>query len=76
MSAELLGCIGITEPNAGSDVGNIKTRASKKGDRYILTGSKNWITYAQVADVGVVYAYTDPSTKYKGLSAFIVDFAP
>ena len=73
VSAEYLGCIGITEPNAGSDVGNIKTRASKKGDRYILTGSKNWITYAQVADVGVVYAYTDPSTKYKGLSAFIVD---
>jgi glutaryl-CoA dehydrogenase (non-decarboxylating) len=71
--AEYLGCIGITEPNAGSDVGSLKTRADKKGDTYILAGSKNWITYAQVADVGVVYAYTDPSKRYKGMSAFIVD---
>ncbi len=73
VSAEILGCIGITEPNAGSDVGGIKTKAVKKGDTYILTGSKNWITYAQVADVGIIYAYTDPSQKYKGLSALIVE---
>ncbi len=73
VKAEYLGCIGITEPNAGSDVGSLKTRAEKKGDVYILAGSKNWITYAQVADVGVIYAYTDPSKKYKGMSAFIVD---
>ena len=46
VSTEYLGCIGITEPNAGSDVGGIKTRALKKGDRYLLTGLKNWITYA------------------------------
>jgi glutaryl-CoA dehydrogenase (non-decarboxylating) len=45
----------------------------KKGDRYLLTGSKNWITYAQVADIGIIYAYTDSSVKYRGLSAFIVD---
>lgn len=73
LSAELLGCIGITEPDAGSDTGAIKTTAEKKGDAYILNGSKNWITYAQVADVGLIYAYTDPSIKYKGLSAFIVE---
>lgn len=73
VSAEYLGCIGITEPNAGSDVGSLKTRAERKGDKYILTGSKNWITYAQVADAGVIYAYTDPSKRYKGMSAFIVD---
>ena len=73
VSAEHLGCIGITEANAGSDVGSMKTRAVKKGNKYILTGSKNWITYAQVADVGVIYAYTDPSIKYKGMSGFIVD---
>jgi len=73
LSGEFLGCIGITEPNAGSDVGGIKTKAVKKGDFYILTGSKNWITYAQVADVGIIYAYTNPSVKYKGLSAFIVE---
>ena len=73
VSAEHLGCVGITEANAGSDVGSMKTKAIKKGDKYVLTGSKNWITYAQVADVGVIYAYTDPQKKYKGMSGFIVD---
>lgn len=73
VSAEYLDCIGITEPNAGSDVGGIKTKAEKRGDRYILNGSKYRITYAQVSDVGVIYAYTDASQKYHGMSAFIVD---
>jgi len=73
VSTEYLGCIGITEANAGSDVGSLRTKAEKRGDVYILTGSKTWITYAQVADAGVVYAYTDPTKKYKGMSAFIVD---
>lgn len=73
VSAEILGSINITEPNAGSDVAAIKTRAEKKGDHYVISGSKTWITYADVADIGIVYAYTDPSQKYKGLSAFIVD---
>ena len=73
VSAEWLGCICITEADAGSDVGGMKTVAVKEGDRYIISGSKNWITYAQVADVGIVYAYTDPSKPYKGMSAFIVD---
>ena len=73
VSAETLGCICITEANAGSDVGSLKTTAVKKGDTYILNGSKNWITYAQVADIGIVYAYTDSSKPYKGMSAFIVD---
>ena len=73
VTSESLGCIQITEANAGSDVGSMKTKAVKKGDRYIITGSKNWITFAQVADVGILYAYTDPSKKYKGMSAFIVD---
>ena len=73
VSAEYLGCLGITEPNAGTDVAAIKTKAVKKEDKYILNGSKNWITYAQVADIGIFYAYTDPSKKYKGMSAFIID---
>jgi glutaryl-CoA dehydrogenase (non-decarboxylating) len=73
VSTEYLGCIGITEPNAGSDIGSMKTKAVKNGNRYVLSGSKNWITYAQVADVGVVYAYTDLNQRYKGMSAFIVD---
>ncbi len=73
VSTEFLGCIGITEPNAGTDVAAMRTRAVRKGDKYILSGSKTWITYAQVADLGVIYAYTDPSKKHKGMSAFIVD---
>ena len=73
VSAEWLGCLCITEPNAGSDVGAIGTKAVRDGDAYILNGSKTWITYAQVADVGMVYAYTDPSVRYKGLSTFVVD---
>ncbi len=73
VSAEWLGCIGITEGDAGSDVANIKTIAVKQGDVYVINGSKNWITYAQVADVGIIYAYTDPEQRYKGLSAFVVD---
>lgn len=73
VSTEYLGCVGITEPNAGSDVGSMRTRALKHGDKYMLTGSKNWITYAQVADIGIIYAYTNPTKKYKGMSGFIVD---
>jgi glutaryl-CoA dehydrogenase (non-decarboxylating) len=73
VSAETLGCICITEPNAGTDVGGLKTKAVRQGDNYIISGSKMWITFAQVADVGIVYAYTDPSRPYKGMSAFIVD---
>ncbi len=73
VDATYLGCIGITEADAGSDVGAIKTKAIKRGNRYFITGSKSWITYAQVADIGLIYAYTDPSTPYKGMSAFIVD---
>lgn len=73
VAADTLGCIGITEPNAGSDVAGLQTKAVKDGDRYILNGSKNWITYAQVADVGIFYAYTDPAQKHHGISGFIVD---
>ena len=73
LRAGSLGCICITEGDAGSDVANIKTTAVKKGSSYILNGSKNWITYAQVADLGIVYAYTDPTKRHRGLSAFIVD---
>jgi glutaryl-CoA dehydrogenase (non-decarboxylating) len=73
VSGEWLGCIGITESDAGSDVGAIRTRAIRDGEVYILNGTKTWITYAQVADIGIIYAYTDPTIRYKGISAFIVD---
>jgi len=72
-SAEWLSCFAITEPDAGSDVGAMRTTALKDGDHYVLNGSKTWISNAQVADVALVYAYTDPKTKYKGMSAFMVD---
>ena len=59
VSAEALGCICITEPNAGSDVASMRTKAVEDGSHYIINGSKNWITYGEVADIGIVYAYTD-----------------
>jgi len=73
LKGELLGCIGITEPNAGSDVAALQTTAVKDGNDYILNGSKTWITWATVADVGIVYAYTDRAKKHKGITAFIVE---
>ena len=62
-----------TEPEAGSDVAGIKTVARKEGDYYILNGSKTFITGATVANFYTVFAYTDPSVRYKGMSCFIVD---
>ena len=73
VSAEWLSCFAITEPDAGSDVGAMRTTAIKDGDHYVLNGSKTWISNAQVGDVALVYAYTDPKIKYKGMSAFMVD---
>jgi acyl-CoA dehydrogenase len=62
-----------TEPEAGSDVAGIKTTARKEGDHYILNGSKTFITGATVADFYTVFAYTDPNTRYNGMSCFIVE---
>ncbi|NHM27369.1 acyl-CoA dehydrogenase [Desulfofundulus sp. TPOSR] len=72
-SGKLLGCFAMTEPNAGSDVASMKARAVLEGDYYVLNGSKMWISLAPVADIALVYAYTDPSQRAKGMSAFIVD---
>lgn len=71
--ASILGCFAITEANAGSDVASMKTRAIWDGEKYVLNGDKMWISNAPVADIALVYAYTDPSVKVKGMSAFIVD---
>jgi glutaryl-CoA dehydrogenase (non-decarboxylating) len=70
---EKVGCFAITEPNAGSDVAAISTRAVKNKDGYVLNGTKTWATLASVADVILVYASTTPEAKAKGLSAFIID---
>jgi acyl-CoA dehydrogenase len=63
----------LTEPEAGSDVASIKTMARCEGDHYILNGNKTFITGATAASFYTVFAYTDPSTRYKGMSCFIVD---
>jgi butyryl-CoA dehydrogenase len=72
-SGQWVGCMGLTEPNAGSDVASMTTRAEKKGDRYILNGNKMFITNGPVADVAVVYAKTGKDLKHAGISAFIVE---
>src|SRR3954471_15862518 len=70
---EKLACFGLTEPAAGSDVAAMKTTARREGDGYILNGSKNWISYANVADHALVFAKTDPAAKHKGISAFMLE---
>jgi acyl-CoA dehydrogenase len=63
----------VTEPGAGSDVAALRTTAVKRGDKWILNGSKMWITNGGVADWYFVLAYTDASKKYKGMTAFLVE---
>src|SRR5687767_5423415 len=70
---EKLACFGLTEPAAGSDVAAMKTSARREGDVYVLNGSKNWISYATVADHALVFAKTDPGAKHKGISAFVLE---
>jgi glutaryl-CoA dehydrogenase (non-decarboxylating) len=73
VSAEYMGGFAITEPDAGSDVMALKSRAEDKGDHWLLNGSKTWISNADIADVMVYYAYTDRDAGSKGLSAFLVE---
>lgn len=73
ISGEHLGALAMSEPGAGSDVVGMKLKAEKKGDRYVLNGSKMWITNGPDADVAVVYAKTDPNAGPKGITAFIVE---
>lgn len=72
-SGEKLGAIGITEPNAGSDVAAIETTAKFEGGHYILNGAKRFITNGGVAGIFVVFASTNKDLKHKGISAFIVE---
>ena len=68
-----LTAIAATEPSAGSDILSLRTRAVRKGDKYIINGQKCFITDGSVADFFVLYAYTDPSKKARGLSAFVAE---
>ncbi|HEY4923313.1 MAG TPA: isovaleryl-CoA dehydrogenase [Roseiarcus sp.] len=73
ISGEHVGALAMSEPNAGSDVVSMTTRAERRGDRFIINGAKMWITNGPVADTLVVYAKTDPSAGPRGISAFIVE---
>ena len=73
MSGEHVGSLAMSEPGAGSDVVSMKTRADKRGDRYVLNGSKFWITNGPEAETLVVYAKTDPEAGSRGITAFIVE---
>ena len=73
VSARLLGCFAATEPDAGSDLVSMKMTATENGDGFLLNGTKNWITNAPVADIGLIFAYTDKAKGHRGISSFIVD---
>ena len=73
ISGTHVGALAMSEPNAGSDVVSMRTRADKKGDRYVINGSKMWITNGPVADTMVIYAKTDRTAGARGISAFIVE---
>src|ERR1700720_1920386 len=73
MSGEHVGALAMSEPGAGSDVVSMRLRADKKGDRYILNGTKLWITNGHYADTLVVYAKTNPNAGAHGITAFLIE---
>ncbi|MBP2312905.1 isovaleryl-CoA dehydrogenase [Azospirillum soli] len=73
ISGEHIGALAMSEPNAGSDVVSMKLRAEKKGDRYVLNGTKMWITNGPDADTLVIYAKTDVNAGPRGITAFLVE---
>jgi alkylation response protein AidB-like acyl-CoA dehydrogenase len=70
---EKLGCFALSEPAAGSDAGSIRTTAIRKGDYYIINGTKNWVTNGPEADIIVLFTSVDLSKKHRGITAFIVE---
>ena len=72
-SGEHVGALAMSEPGAGSDVVGMRTRAERRGDRFVLTGSKMWITNGPIAETLVVYAKTDPAAGPKGITAFLIE---
>jgi isovaleryl-CoA dehydrogenase len=73
ISGEHVGALAMSEPGAGSDVVSMRTRAEKRGDRYVLNGTKMWITNGPVAETLVVYAKTDPDAGPRGITAFLIE---
>lgn len=72
-SGKAIGAYALTEPMSGSDAGNMRTRAVRQGDRYLINGRKSWVTSGPVADYVVVFALTEPEKKQRGITAFLVD---
>lgn len=70
---EKIGCYALTEPQAGSNAAALQTKAVKKGDKYIINGTKAWITNGGAADAAIVYVNTDPPKGEKGITAFVVE---
>ena len=73
ISGEHLGALAMSEPGAGSDVVSMRLRADKRGERYVLNGTKLWITNAHYAETLVVYAKTDPEAGPRGITAFLIE---
>ena len=73
ISGEHVGALAMSEPGAGSDVVSMRTRATRRGDDYVLNGSKMWITNGPDADTLVVYAKTDPGAGARGITAFLIE---
>lgn len=73
LQGEHVGALAMSESNAGSDVLSMQLRADKKNDRYVLNGSKMWITNGPDADIIIVYAKTNPKTRTRGITAFVVE---
>ncbi|MCC5976801.1 MAG: isovaleryl-CoA dehydrogenase [Salinarimonas sp.] len=73
MSGEHVGALAMSEPGSGSDVVSMRTKAERKGDRYVLTGNKMWITNGPIAETLVVYAKTDPDAGPRGITAFLIE---
>ena len=71
-SGEALGCFGLTEPDTGSDAANLRTRATKTGDGWSISGQKMWISLGNFAEVALIFAQTDPDLKHRGLACFLV----
>jgi butyryl-CoA dehydrogenase len=70
---EKIGCYALTEPQAGSNAAALATKAVRKGDRYIVNGTKAWITNGGVADAAIVYVNTDPAKGERGITALVID---
>src|SRR5277367_684220 len=73
LSGEHVGALAMSEPNAGSDVVSLRLKAELHGDRYVLNGTKLWITNGHYADTVVVYARTDPEAASRGITAFLIE---